>query len=131
MTSSDLGLSLRCLYALGDQTVEHAAGLNVDGQLQTTAHQTAVVRSPNVTMSITDRQGNDITTAQVSGRPLHPPPSGEGGDPRKDGGRSAGSGRTLWGGMTCGEATQGRGELGERKRPVWEEGTCLLAHRLR
>ncbi|XP_037089518.1 uncharacterized protein LOC119109871 [Pollicipes pollicipes] len=65
VTSSDLGLSLRCLYSLGNRTVAHAAGLNVNGQLGTAAHESAVVRSPNVSMSITDRQGNDILTAQV------------------------------------------------------------------
>lgn len=69
VTSSDLGLSLRCLYSLGNRTVSHTTGLNVNGQLGTTAHESAVVRSPNVSMSITDRQGADIVTAQVRCRP--------------------------------------------------------------
>ncbi|XP_043213472.1 uncharacterized protein LOC122377481 [Amphibalanus amphitrite] len=69
VTSSDVGLSLRCLYQLGEHTVQHWAGLSVDGRLPSADQHTALVRSPNVTMSVTDRSGNDISTAQV-GDPL-------------------------------------------------------------
>ncbi|KAF0312834.1 hypothetical protein FJT64_016504 [Amphibalanus amphitrite] len=69
VTSSDVGLSLRCLYQLGEQTVQHWTGLSVDGRLPSADQHTALVRSPNVTMSVTDRSGNDISTAQV-GDPL-------------------------------------------------------------
>ncbi|ODN05285.1 EGF-like domain-containing protein 2, partial [Orchesella cincta] len=69
MTSSDLGFALRCSFHLENRSVAHGIELQVNGQIQSMASESAVVPSPNVTMRITDREGGDINTAQV-GDPL-------------------------------------------------------------
>lgn len=66
MTSSDLGFALRCAFHLENRSVAHGIELQVNGQIQSMASESAVVPSPNVTMRITDRVGGDINTAQVS-----------------------------------------------------------------
>lgn len=65
MTSSDLGFALRCSFHLENRSVAHGIELQVNGQIQSMASESAVVPSPNVTMRITDREGGDINTAQV------------------------------------------------------------------
>ena len=71
MTSSDVGLRIRCNYNLTNRTVTHTSSLEVnDGQgggngLGEAAMQTTAVAAPNVTMRITLRNGNDITSAKV------------------------------------------------------------------
>ena len=54
MTSSDVGLRVRCNYNLTDKTVTHTSDLQVDGE-QTAQMETSEVEAPNVTMAITDR----------------------------------------------------------------------------
>ena len=69
MTSSDVGLRIRCNYNLTNRTVTHTSSLEVnDGSgsgLGEAAMQTTAVAAPNVTMRITLRDGNDITSAKV------------------------------------------------------------------
>ncbi|XP_075219143.1 uncharacterized protein LOC142323427 [Lycorma delicatula] len=70
--STDLGLSVRCSYDLGNHSVGHGVELEVSGEpggSSLGSEETSFVISPTVTMRITDRQGHDIHTAQV-GDPL-------------------------------------------------------------
>ncbi|XP_067124727.1 uncharacterized protein [Centruroides vittatus] len=69
VTTQDLGLSVHCQYDLSNRSVSNGVQLEVNGDVDTTGSQSATVTSPNVTMRITDRQGNDVLTAQV-GEPL-------------------------------------------------------------
>ncbi|XP_068220289.1 uncharacterized protein [Palaemon carinicauda] len=68
VTSADLGLALHCKYDLINKTVTNSliSGLEVKGAVDTAEFfQETVVESPNVVMRVTDRQGDDIFTAQV------------------------------------------------------------------
>jgi hypothetical protein len=65
MTSADMGFALRCSFHLENRSVAHGIELQVSGQIQSYASESAVVPSPNVSMRITDRVGADIFTAQV------------------------------------------------------------------
>jgi len=68
VTTKDLGLAINCNYDLTNKSVSNINSLNVDGDLETREEEaihSASVGAPNITMSITDRQGNPIKTAQV------------------------------------------------------------------
>ncbi|GFX97393.1 ZP domain-containing protein [Trichonephila clavipes] len=65
VTNQDLGLSVHCQYDLSNRSVSHGVQLEINGEVDATGTQSATVSSPNVTMMITDRQGYDITAAQV------------------------------------------------------------------
>lgn len=73
VTTQDLGLSVHCNYDLSNRSISNI-NLEVDGDIE---HReggepyvhSSVVGAPNVTMAITDRNGNGITAAQV-GDPL-------------------------------------------------------------
>ncbi|KAH9366353.1 hypothetical protein HPB48_006195 [Haemaphysalis longicornis] len=70
VTNQDLGLSVHCQYDLANRSVSNGVQLEVDGrEVETSQSQLATVSSPNVTMRITDRVGDDVFTAQV-GDPL-------------------------------------------------------------
>lgn len=70
VTNQDLGLSVHCQYDLTNRSVSNGVQLEVDGrEVETSQSQLATVSSPNVTMRITDRHGDDVFTAQV-GDPL-------------------------------------------------------------
>lgn len=64
VTSQDVGLSVRCSYNLQNRSVGHGMELQVSGEPDE-SEENAYVLSPTVTMRITDRQGQDIHTAQV------------------------------------------------------------------
>lgn len=69
VTTSDLGLSVHCNYDLSNRSISNV-NLEVDGDIE---HReggeayvhSSVVGAPNVTMSITDRDGAAIQAAQV------------------------------------------------------------------
>jgi len=69
VTTQDLGLSVHCNYDLSNRSISNI-NLEVDGDIE---HReggepyvhSSVVGAPNVTMSITDRNGNGISSAQV------------------------------------------------------------------
>ena len=71
VTSSDVGLRVRCNYNLTNTTVTHTSNLEVNdgngsgGGLGEASLQTTAVSAPNVTMRITKRNGNDISSAKV------------------------------------------------------------------
>ncbi|XP_042903119.1 uncharacterized protein [Parasteatoda tepidariorum] len=65
VTNQDLGLSVHCQYDLSNRSVSHGVQLEINGEVDAAGTQSATVSSPNVTMMITDRSGNDITAAQV------------------------------------------------------------------
>ena len=71
MTSSDVGLRIRCNYNLSNRTVTHTSSLEVDdgdgdgNGLGEAAMQTTAVSAPNVTMRITARNGKDVSSAKV------------------------------------------------------------------
>ncbi|XP_055949587.1 uncharacterized protein LOC129983909 [Argiope bruennichi] len=65
VTNQDLGLSVHCQYDLSNRSVSHGVQLEINGEVDAAGTQSATVSSPNVTMMITDRLGNDITAAQV------------------------------------------------------------------
>ncbi|XP_022661228.1 uncharacterized protein LOC111250361 isoform X3 [Varroa destructor] len=70
VTNQDLGLSINCHYDLSNRSVSNGVQLEVDGrEIEHSESQLATVGSPNVTMHITDRNGQDVTAAQV-GDPL-------------------------------------------------------------
>ena len=64
VTSQDVGLSVRCSYSLQNRSVGHGMELHVSGEPDGN-EENAYVVSPTVTMRITDRQGQDVHTAQV------------------------------------------------------------------
>ncbi|PSN46405.1 hypothetical protein C0J52_15905 [Blattella germanica] len=64
VTSQDVGLSVRCSYNLQNRSVGHGMELQVSGEPDE-SEENAFVVSPTVTMRITNRQGEDIHTAQV------------------------------------------------------------------
>ena len=65
VTSSDLGLALNCQYDLSNRTILNDFDLAIDGEIEPSLFEEAVVDSPNVIMKITERGGGDIKTAQV------------------------------------------------------------------
>lgn len=70
VTSTDVGLEVKCNYNLSNKSISHNTDLEVDGELpgnQANAEQT-IVQAPNVTMRITDRSGGDIMSAKVGDR---------------------------------------------------------------
>ncbi|KAH9417706.1 hypothetical protein DERP_011417 [Dermatophagoides pteronyssinus] len=69
VTTKDLGLSIHCKYDLTNRSITNNVNLSVDGDVDATDSQSAIVSSPNVTMRITDRSGSNIVSAQV-GDPL-------------------------------------------------------------
>ncbi|KAH7640262.1 hypothetical protein HUG17_7729 [Dermatophagoides farinae] len=69
VTTKDLGLSIHCKYDLSNRSITNNVNLSVDGDVDATDSQSAIVSSPNVTMRITDRLGSNIVSAQV-GDPL-------------------------------------------------------------
>ena len=69
VTSQDVGLKIRCNYNLSNRTVTNTANLAVTGGLNQAGAENTVVKSPNVTLRVTDRNGGDISSAQV-GDPL-------------------------------------------------------------
>lgn len=69
VTTKDLGLSIHCKYDLSNRSITNNVNLAVDGDVDATDSQSAIVSSPNVTMRITDRMGSNIQSAQV-GDPL-------------------------------------------------------------
>ena len=68
VTSNDVGLEVKCNYNLANKTVEHSADLAVDGDLYGANAEQTIVQAPNVTMRITDRIGQDISSAKVGDR---------------------------------------------------------------
>ena len=70
VTQSDVGLKVRCNYNMENKTVSNFNRLSVEGNLMSeTGAENTVVRSPNVTLRVTDRVGRDIESAKV-GDPL-------------------------------------------------------------
>lgn len=72
VTNSDMGLNVKCQYDLRNQTVYN--NINLDDFMSgrepiDIASQSAVVRSPNISMQILRSDGNHISQAQV-GDPL-------------------------------------------------------------
>lgn len=68
VTNSDMGLNIKCQYDLRNQTVYN--NINLDDFMSgrepiDIASQSAVVRSPNISMQILRSDGNHITQAQV------------------------------------------------------------------
>lgn len=68
VTNSDMGLNVKCQYDLRNQTVYN--NINLDDFMTgrepiDIASQSAVVRSPNISMQILRHDGNHITQAQV------------------------------------------------------------------
>ena len=68
VTNSDMGLNVKCQYDLRNQTVYN--NINLDDFMSgrepiDIASQSAVVRSPNISMQILRSDGNPITQAQV------------------------------------------------------------------
>lgn len=69
VTSADLGLALNCQYDLSNRTIINDFDLSIEGEIEPSMFEEAVVESPNVLMKITKRGGTDIDSAQV-GDPL-------------------------------------------------------------
>jgi len=68
VTTKDLGLSINCNYDLTNRSVSNINTLSVEGDLERREEEqihSASVGGPNITMSITDRNGNSIKHAQV------------------------------------------------------------------
>ncbi|XP_024081755.1 uncharacterized protein LOC106664049 [Cimex lectularius] len=70
VTEKDMGLSIKCSYTVTNRSIQHGVNLDVRGEPNIMGtHESSFVLSPTVTMHITDRNGDDILTAQV-GDPL-------------------------------------------------------------
>ena len=65
VTSTDLGLALNCQYDLTNRTIINDFDLAIDGEIEPSLFEEAVVESPNVIMKITRRGGAEIESAQV------------------------------------------------------------------
>ncbi len=63
--SSDLGLALNCQYDLSNRTIINDFDLAIEGEIEPSLFEEAVVDSPNVLMKITERGGGDVDSAQV------------------------------------------------------------------
>jgi len=63
--SSDLGLALNCQYDLSNRTIVNDFDLAIEGEIEPSLFEEAVVDSPNVLMKITKRGGGDVDSAQV------------------------------------------------------------------
>jgi hypothetical protein len=55
VTSTDVGIQVKCNYNLSNRTVSHNAELEVKGDLSGANAEQTIVAAPNVTMRITDR----------------------------------------------------------------------------
>ena len=60
-----MGLALNCQYDLSNRTVLNDFDLAIDGEIEPSLFEEAVVESPNVIMKITERGGGDVKSAQV------------------------------------------------------------------
>ncbi len=69
VTGADIGLKVRCNYNLQNRTVSNREDLSVKGGVSNAGAQNAVVNTPNVSLRVTDRAGDDISSATV-GDPL-------------------------------------------------------------
>ncbi|KAJ8894681.1 hypothetical protein PR048_007346 [Dryococelus australis] len=69
VTSSDLGLAVTCQYDLTNKSIANEMDLGVQGEARPALSEEVIVESPNVAMRITDRRGDDISSATV-GDPL-------------------------------------------------------------
>ena len=67
-SSSDLGLALNCQYDLSNRTIINDFDLAIEGEIEPSLFEEAVVDSPNVLMKITERGGGDVESAQVRGK---------------------------------------------------------------
>eukprot|EP00095_Tigriopus_kingsejongensis_P007697 maker-scaffold142_size315517-snap-gene-1.10 protein:Tk07697 transcript:maker-scaffold142_size315517-snap-gene-1.10-mRNA-1 annotation:"hypothetical protein DAPPUDRAFT_214208" len=65
VTSADLGLALNCQYDLSNRTIINDFDLSIEGEIEPSLFEEAVVESPNVLMKITKRGGDDVDSAQV------------------------------------------------------------------
>ena len=59
-------MALNCQYDLGNRTIVNEFDLAIEGEIQPSLFEEAVVDSPNVMMKITKRGGDDVDTAQVT-----------------------------------------------------------------
>ena len=64
-SSADLGLALNCQYDLSNRTIVNDFDLAIEGEIEPSMFEEAVVDSPNVLMKITRRGGGDVDSAQV------------------------------------------------------------------
>ena len=55
VTSSDLGINLKCSYTMDNMTVSNEQKFVVDGGLENPLAQSQTVDAPNITLTITDR----------------------------------------------------------------------------
>lgn len=69
VTALDLGLALNCQYDLSNRTILNDFDLAIEGEIEPSMFEEAVVDSPNVVMSVTERGGESVKSAQV-GDPL-------------------------------------------------------------
>merc|ERR1712241_736919 len=69
VTALDLGLALNCQYDLSNRTILNDFDLAIEGEIEPSMVEEAVVDSPNVIMKVTERGGADVDSAQV-GDPL-------------------------------------------------------------
>lgn len=58
-------MALNCQYDLSNRTIVNEFDLAIEGEIQPSLFEEAVVDSPNVMMKITKRGGDDVDTAQV------------------------------------------------------------------
>lgn len=65
VTASDLGLSVHCQYDLSNRSISNNVNLEVDGDVDSSDTHEATVAAPNVTMRITNPNGDRVLTAQV------------------------------------------------------------------
>ena len=59
-------MALNCQYDLSNRTIVNEFDLAIEGEIQPSLFEEAVVDSPNVMMKITKRGGDDVDTAQVT-----------------------------------------------------------------
>nr|XP_046915324.1 uncharacterized protein LOC124495920 [Dermatophagoides farinae] len=65
VTTQDLGLNINCKYDLSNQSISNNVNLDITGNLQPIGTHSAVVDSPNVTMTIVDMDGANVRAAKV------------------------------------------------------------------
>ncbi|RWS26851.1 hypothetical protein B4U80_10087 [Leptotrombidium deliense] len=71
VTTKDIGLSVNCNYDLSNKSVTNKQTFNVEGGLDAREEEnihSQTVNAPNITMKVTDIDGNDIKSAQVGDR---------------------------------------------------------------
>ncbi|KPM06312.1 Zona pellucida-like and PAN domain containing protein [Sarcoptes scabiei] len=69
VTTQDLGLNINCKYDLSNRSISNNVNLDITGNLQPIGTHSAVVESPNVTMTIINMDGDNVRAAKV-GDPL-------------------------------------------------------------